>query len=125
MYCPKCGAEYREGFTECSDCRLALVWQKPPESEPEPPELDNAPSSRGDPDLPLVTVLESSDPLVIAAAQGLLDEAAIPFYVLGDEIGARYTGHGFYSTRRVQVGRDREAEARVLLLSLMETGGPE
>jgi hypothetical protein len=121
VYCPKCGAEYREGFTECSDCRLALVWEKQ-DLEPEP---DNAPPARGDPDLPLVTVLESSDPLVIAAAQGLLDEAAIPFYVLGDEIGARYTGHGFYSPRRVQVGRDRETEARALLQSFTETGAPE
>lgn len=125
MYCPECGAEYREGFTECSDCRLALVWQKPPESEPEPPELDHAPPLRGDPDLQLATVLESSDPLVIAAARALLDDAAIPFYVLGDEIGARYTGHGFYSPRRVQVGRDRETEARVLLQTFTEPGGPE
>jgi hypothetical protein len=25
MYCPLCGAEYREGFAECSDCRVGLV----------------------------------------------------------------------------------------------------
>ncbi|MDF2985872.1 MAG: hypothetical protein K0R50_1382 [Eubacterium sp.] len=24
MICPKCHAEYREGFTECSDCKVAL-----------------------------------------------------------------------------------------------------
>lgn len=25
MFCPECEAEYREGFTECSDCGVALV----------------------------------------------------------------------------------------------------
>jgi hypothetical protein len=25
MFCPKCKAEYREGFTECSDCQVPLV----------------------------------------------------------------------------------------------------
>src|SRR5687767_15547414 len=25
MFCPECEAEYREGFTTCSDCAVALV----------------------------------------------------------------------------------------------------
>lgn len=25
MHCPKCGAEYREGYTKCSDCNVELV----------------------------------------------------------------------------------------------------
>ena len=25
MFCPKCKAEYREGFTYCSDCGVTLV----------------------------------------------------------------------------------------------------
>ena len=29
MYCPKCGSEYREGFTECKDCEVALVNEEP------------------------------------------------------------------------------------------------
>ena len=28
-WCPKCGAEYREGFTLCADCGVALVAQRP------------------------------------------------------------------------------------------------
>jgi hypothetical protein len=122
VYCPQCGAEYREGFTECSDCQVALVWEKPPEPEDLLSEFGNVPPGRGDPDLELVTVLETGDPLVIAAARGLLGEAAIPFYVLGDEIGAMMMGHTFNSPRRVQVGRDREAEASAVLLPLKEPG---
>lgn len=35
MWCPSCGAEYRPGFTECSDCGVALVDELPPEPERE------------------------------------------------------------------------------------------
>ena len=36
MFCPKCRCEYREGFTECADCRAPLVSELPPEPKPEP-----------------------------------------------------------------------------------------
>jgi hypothetical protein len=32
-WCPKCGAEYRDGYSECADCGLALV-DEPPAPEP-------------------------------------------------------------------------------------------
>lgn len=114
MYCPECGAEYREGFTECADCQVPLVWEKPPELEPDPQFNPMSPAG-GQPDLELVTVLETSDPLLIGAAKSLLEGAGIPFYVAGDEISARYTGHHAFEPCRVLVGRDREAEARALL----------
>jgi hypothetical protein len=37
MWCPSCGAEYRPGFTRCSDCYVDLVVQPPPEPEAERP----------------------------------------------------------------------------------------
>jgi hypothetical protein len=33
MYCPQCKAEYRQGFTRCSDCDVDLVDTLPQESE--------------------------------------------------------------------------------------------
>ena len=36
MFCPKCRAEYREGFHTCSDCKIELVESGPPLSEPVP-----------------------------------------------------------------------------------------
>ena len=29
MFCPRCGAEYREGFTRCCDCDVDLVSEPP------------------------------------------------------------------------------------------------
>ncbi len=35
MFCPKCRVEYREGFTECADCEVPLVFKLPPSPAPE------------------------------------------------------------------------------------------
>ncbi|MFW6134234.1 MAG: DUF2007 domain-containing protein [Elusimicrobiota bacterium] len=39
MFCPKCKAEYREGFTVCAECQVPLVEELPPEPEVEYREL--------------------------------------------------------------------------------------
>jgi hypothetical protein len=33
MFCPKCKAEYREGFSRCADCNVDLVPELPIEQE--------------------------------------------------------------------------------------------
>lgn len=38
MICPQCGAEYQPGFTECADCRVALVEPGGAEDAAGPPE---------------------------------------------------------------------------------------
>lgn len=70
-----------------------------------------------DPNLKLVTVFEGCDPLALAAAKDLLDEAEIPFYVFGEEYSLRLEPVGALMPPccRIQVGEDREIEARKLL----------
>jgi hypothetical protein len=41
MFCPECKVEYRLGFTECSDCHVALVAELPTEVEPGTPNPAN------------------------------------------------------------------------------------
>lgn len=72
-------------------------------------------------DSELVTVLEGSEPLGLDLAKGALEDAGIPFVVQGGEIGGEVLGPLIHPLCRIQVGRDREAEARALLRLLEET----
>ena len=111
MYCPNCGVLYREGFTECADCGVALLPGTPP---PEPP-------SEFDPRLDLVVVLESNDRIQVGLAKGLLEEAGIPFFVLGQITTLVTDLDGFLQKWvRLQVPRDREAEAREILEAMLQ-----
>jgi len=117
MYCPQCRVEYRDGFTECSDCHAALLAGTPP-AAPDP----------SDPDMDLVVVLETNDQIQAAMVKGLFEEAGIPFYVLGKITRLVNDVDGFlHKCVRVQVPRDREAEARELVDAMLQpqAGGDE
>jgi hypothetical protein len=105
MYCPECGVEYRAGFTECSDCHVQLVEEPPVPAEPESPNLE------------LVRVLEGNNQIAAAVAKMLLEEAGIPFYMEGEEVGVTMQAIDPHIHRwwGVQVARDHEAEARKIL----------
>lgn len=110
MYCPQCQVEYREGFTECSDCHVPLVAGPPPD-----------PNAEFNPSLDLVVVLETNDSFQAALAKGLLEEAGIPFFVLGQITTLVNEVDGFLRKWvRLQVPRDREAEARELMEQMLQ-----
>ena len=75
MYCPQCKAEYREGFTKCSDCHVALVPKLPPKA-PEP-------------GFDAIVAFESDDRRAVAAAKEILETAEIPFLTYNDEVAVR------------------------------------
>jgi ankyrin repeat protein len=64
MFCPQCRVEYREGFTECSDCRVPLVAKLSAQTET-PAVVD------------MVEVLVTEDPAFLDEAMTLLREAEI------------------------------------------------
>lgn len=110
MYCPRCLVEYREGFTQCSDCGVPLLSGAPPD-----------PDAKFDPTLKLVVVLETNDRVKAAMAKGLLEEAEIPFFVLGQIALLVNDVDGLLGKWvRVQVPSDREAEARELLEQMLQ-----
>jgi Putative prokaryotic signal transducing protein len=111
MYCPQCRTEYREGFTECSDCHVPLLRGTPP----------RAPHNDFDPSLDLVEVLETRDAIQLAMAKGLLEDAGIPFYLLGQITRLVNDVDPFLQKHvRIQVPRDREAEAQEILEMLLQ-----
>jgi hypothetical protein len=72
-----------------------------------------------DPEMELVVVLNTNEPVAFALAKGSLEEAGIPFFA-SNEI-TRLVNDVDPSLRkwvRLQVPRDREAEARELLAPL-------
>ena len=94
----------------------------PPRRDPQhdsrtpPPE----PADLSDPTLGLVVVLETNDGIQLALAKGLLEDAGIPFFVLGQIATLVQDVDAFlHKWVRVQVPRDREAEARELLHQLL------
>ena len=77
-------------------------------------------SPQFDPNLGLVVVLETNDRIQLALAKGMLEEAGIPFYILGQIATLIQDVDGFLHTWvRVQVPRDRETEAREILAEMV------
>lgn len=115
MWCPKCGAEFREGILECSDCGIPLVENPRAEAVESPIEF--------------VTVLESGDPSVILAAKSVLEANDILYFAKGEGVqdlfGAGRIGTGFNPLAgpvAIQVDKECEEEAKALLAELLEEG---
>jgi hypothetical protein len=114
MYCPQCRTEYREHYTECSDCHVALLPGAPPTEPPEPPDPF-------DPSLELVVVFETNDRVQLSMARGMLEDAGIPFYLNGQIATLVQDIDPFlFKWIKIQIARDREEEARKLLEPLLQ-----
>lgn len=106
VFCPECGAEYRQGVSVCSDCQVLLTSEFPLE-----------PQSAAQPDVELVTVLTTGNDAVIPVAKSLLDDAGIGYLAKNEGF------HGLFPVSRfrveIQVRQDDEEEARQLLADLV------
>jgi hypothetical protein len=79
MFCPDCKAEYRPGFTRCSDCGLDLVEHlEQTNIRSNNPELSDTPEL-----LWTGTDAATRDRIVDA-----LETAQIPYHELGDKVGS-------------------------------------
>ena len=81
-------------------------------------------------DLEIVAILECKDSTKLALAEGLLEDAGIPYFLHGRLWGLATNSYHPSSLRlssklpaplTIQVLRDQEAEARALLAHLTET----
>ena len=128
MICPQCGAEYRPGFTQCSDCLVDLVG-RPVDAAESPPEGVQV-AAQAQPQTPpsghtdLVAVFRCGDPGRTALAKSLLQSAEIPFMVLNETM-QDLIGAGRLAGMNVAIGpvefrvdrRDAD-DARALLKDL-------
>jgi len=75
LYCPQCQAEYREGYSSCSDCHVLLVRERP---QPQNDAHKGTPEP-GDPNRdPFCAFWRGDDPRVHAELCSVLEEAGIP-----------------------------------------------
>ena len=117
MFCPECGAEYREPLTECVDCHIHLV-DRPPEVRTST-ELSSATDAQADEDdLDVLIQTGLADPIAISLAESLLQEAGIRFFVMDQNVAARQESGNFLGWWSVRVGSERESEAREILESV-------
>ena len=70
MFCPKCRAEYREGFTVCADCEIDLVDVLPKEEKPE--------------FIDFKEVLTTYNPGDVAFIKSLLESEGIQYFFKGE-----------------------------------------
>lgn len=108
MFCPECGAEFREGIEQCFDCEVPLIPEPPPEPEVEA----------------YVTVLETFDVSIIPLLKTALAGAGIPYRFRGEGLmnifPAKTRGALFHDSAGevlVRVPESRADEARQLLES--------
>jgi hypothetical protein len=79
LHCPQCGAEYREGYSSCSDCHVLLVRERPVRAE-------QLPLQAGDPNKdPFRAVWYGNSVRYAREYSELLERAGIPFKVIHRE----------------------------------------
>ncbi|MBU1342699.1 MAG: DUF2007 domain-containing protein, partial [Proteobacteria bacterium] len=89
MFCPKCGCEYREGFTECSDCKIPLVVNLPIEKNQENVEFKEVTSTLRQDEISII--------------KSILDATEINYVIHGESFGTMYNISG---TSRLMVEKE-------------------
>jgi hypothetical protein len=102
MFCPECGCEYREGFTECADCHVPLQ-DTPPPPEVEPEYVD------------FIPVMATYNIMDISIVKGALESEDIPHFFEGETFNVV---RPLVQPARLFVPRDRAEEAVAVLKTL-------
>jgi hypothetical protein len=82
MICPKCKAEYRDGFTTCVDCEVSLVPDYAENSQALATVTEPDVEDRSDEDDPFCSFWKGEDGRISAEICQLLDENHVPYRIL-------------------------------------------
>jgi len=103
MFCPICRAEYRPGFTHCSDCNTELVPDLPPEIPQEEHDIVN-----------LYSPNSETEPAII---KSLLDAEGINYFVKNENFGSMEIGPQIplYNSKTIMVEDSQFEKASTLI----------
>lgn len=107
MFCPECGVEYREGFAECSDCRVALV-----ETLPLEPESDH--SGEGWETIEYAGYQAGQVPVL----KSVLDAEGIEYFLTDESMDTIYGSLPLLRAPRLTVRREHAERVREILSEL-------
>lgn len=99
-WCPQCGVEYREGFTDCSDCQVELVVDEPGDEQLGPEWVT-------------IGVFNSEEEAELA--QGFLKDAGVSAEIVDKEMHSYPYGKGILGEIMLVVPPEAEEQARELL----------
>ncbi len=111
MFCPKCKAEYRSGFTVCADCDVPLVDKLPKERK------EKTRLKQTHKDAKFEEVIVTFNQGEIAFIKSLLDDAGIEYYLKGDYSNVRL----WADPMRLMV-RDDQVEKTIKILKKLDFG---
>ena len=111
MYCPECGVEYRQGFTECSDCHVVLVENLPPE-----PEVDH--SGEGWETIECFAY----QPGLIAVLKSVLESEGIEYFLTDENMDTLYGSLPLLRSPRLTVRREQAEQVREILAEIAVPG---
>lgn len=100
MFCPKCKAEYREGFSRCADCDVDLIPKLSPEPEQSEEYVD------------LINIKTYSSRHEAELAKGFLAANGVNAVVSGDDYGGIHPGLSFSTGVRLSVKEEDVEKAK-------------
>ncbi len=103
MFCPKCKAEYREGYLRCADCDIDLVPELPPEPELSAEYID------------FIKIMTYSSRHEAELAKGFLSANNIKAVIFGDDAGGVQPGLSFSTGVQLSVKEEDVEKAKRII----------
>lgn len=109
MFCPECGVEYRKGFSQCSDCQVALVESLPVEPEPDH-------SGQGWETIEYSTYSAGQVPVL----KSVLEAEGIEYFLSDENIDTLYGSLPLLRAPRLMVRQEQADQVRQIIARLDE-----
>ncbi len=113
MFCPECFAEYKPGFSECSDCKVSLI-----DRSPTPEEIADFQARMAGPIVEyreMVEITWTYNPMDIAILKSILDAEDIHYHLHGEQFSY---ARPWVQPTRLMVSADQADEVRELIKDL-------